>query len=395
MDSAGAMNRIPFNYIWRNLRTRRLTTALTAGGMALVVFVFATVLMLRAGLESTLVDTGRADNVVVIRAGSETEIQSSLEKGQASVLETLPDIALDDSGRPLLSKECLVLISLIKNATGGPSNVTIRGTHAVGLALRPQVKLVAGRMFRPGSSEIIVGASIAKNFQGVGLGQSLRFARRDWQVVGIFDAGRTAFNSEVWGDAEQMLQAFRRTLYSSMIFQLDSFDAFDKVKASIDADRRLTVDIKRENQFYADQSKIMATFIGILGITLSVIFSIGAIIGAMITMYAAVASRTAEIGTLRAIGFRRANILLAFLAESLLLSLVGGVVGLLGASAMQAVTVSTMNWQTFAELAFAFKLTPGVVVASLAFSLAMGFLGGVLPAWRAARLNIVAAVRSA
>ncbi|MGC3964702.1 MAG: ABC transporter permease [Rhodocyclaceae bacterium] len=387
------MKRVPLSYIWRNLATRKLTTAFTAGGMALVVFVFTAVLMLEAGLRSTLVDTGRADNVMVIRAASETEIQSVLDLTQSAIISTQPHIARDEAGRALLSKESVVLISLTKKG-GGPANVSIRGTHEIGLSLRPQVKIIEGRMFRPGSSEIVVGRSIRDGFEGVALGQSLRFARRDWQVVGIFDAGKTGFNSELWGDAEQMMQSFRRTAYSSILFQLDSASAFDTVKKSLQDDRRLTVDVKRENQFYADQSKVMAGFISILGMTLSIIFSIGAVIGAMITMYAAVASRTAEIGTLRAIGFRRGNILLAFLIESLLLSLCGGLAGLLAASAMQLVSVSTMNWQTFSELAFSFTLTPRIVITSLAFSLFMGFLGGVLPAWRAARLKIVDALRS-
>lgn len=389
------IQRIPFNYIWRNLVTRRLTTILTAGGMGLVVFVFATVLMLEAGLKATLVDTGRSDNVVVIRAGSETEIQSALEQNQVAALETLPHIATDNAGRAMIAKECVVLYSLVKKSTGVPTNVTIRGSSAQGIALRPQIKLTAGRIFRPDSNEIVVGTGLAKNFAGVELGQTLSFARRDWLVVGIFDAGKTAFSSEIWGDVAQMKQAFRRPIYSSLAFRLDSGANYDAVHALIMADKRLTVEAKRETQFYADQSKFLATFIRILGMTLSIIFSIGAIIGAMITMYAAVASRTAEIGTLRAIGFHRRNILIAFLAESMLLALLGGLAGLGCASLMQTLSVSTMNWQTFAELAFSFRLTPQIVVSSLAFSLGMGFLGGVLPAWRAARLNIVEAVRSA
>ncbi|MBS1210401.1 MAG: putative transporter protein [Proteobacteria bacterium] len=389
------MNKIPFNYIWRNLLTRKLTTALTAGGMALVVFVFTAVLMLDAGLKATMVATGRPDNVMVIRAASETEVQSSIDNAQMSVLETLPHIALDDTGKPMFSRECLVLYSLVKKDTGVATNVTIRGTGDMGLALRPQVQLQTGRLFKPGSSEIIVGTNLAKEFKGVEIGQTLAFARRDWLVVGIFDAGKTAFSSEVWGDAEQLKQAFRRPVYSSLIFQLDAPGNFDTLKNRVADDRRLTVELKPETQFYADQSKFLAGFISVLGLTLSVIFSIGAIIGAMITMYAAVASRTAEIGTLRAIGFRRTNILIAFLAESLLLSLLGGIAGLAAASGMQAVSISTMNWQTFAELAFAFKLSPQIALASLLFALTMGFLGGVLPAWRAARLNIVTAVRSA
>lgn len=386
---------IPLLYIWRNLLARRWTTLLTAGGMALVVFVFTAVQMLEAGLRSTLIQTGSPDNVVVIRAASQTEIQSSIERNQARILASLPHISLDASGHPRLAQECLVLITLNKKQSGTPANITVRGSNATGLALRPQIKLIAGRAFKAGSNEIIVGSSIARDFSGVGLGQNLFFARRQWQVVGIFDAGKTGFNSEIWGDGEQMMQAFRRPVYSSVVFQMDDPRAFDAISARIQADRRLNLEAKRENIFYADQSKIMATFISILGTTLSVIFSIGAIIGAMITMYGSVASRTGEIGALRAMGFRQNRILLAFLTESLLLSLLGGGAGIVAATGMQWITISTMNWQTFSELAFSFTLTPGIATSALAFSLLMGFIGGFLPAARAAKLNIVDALRAA
>lgn len=389
------MRGIPIQYICRNLFARRLTTLLTAGGMALVVFVFTAVQMLEAGLRSTLVETGSPDNVVLIRTASQAEIQSSIERNQARIISSLPHIAADSRGKPLFASECLVLISLNKKQSGSPANVTVRGSDATGLALRPQVQLIAGRTFAPGSNEIIVGSSIAKGFSGVGLGERLFFARREWQVVGIFDAGKTGFNSEVWGDGEQMLQAFRRPVYSSVVLKLDDRRAFDDLAARIAADRRLTVEAKRENTFYADQSKFMATFISILGTTLSIIFSVGAVLGAMITMYGSVASRTSEIGALRAMGFRQSRILIAFLGESLLLSLVGGSAGILAASAMQWITLSTMNWQTFSELAFSFTLTPGIVAGALGFSLLMGFIGGFLPAVRAARLNIVDALRAA
>lgn len=386
---------IPLLYIWRNLFARRLTTLLTAGGMALVVFVFTAVQMLEAGLRSTLVETGQPDNVVVIRAAAQTEIQSSIEREQTQILSTLPQIALDNAGNPLFARECLVLISLNKKGSHSPANITVRGTDTTGLALRPQVRLVAGRPFRPGSSEIVEGSSIARGFAGVGLGEKLFFARREWQVVGIFDAGKTGFSSEIWGDGEQMRQAFRRPVYSSTVFRLEDSRAFGEVTKRIGADRRLNLEAWRENDFYAEQSRIMAGFIRILGTTLSVIFSVGAILGAMITMYGAVASRTSEIGTLRALGFRRSRILLAFLGESLLLSLLGGIAGILAASAMQWLTISTMNWQTFSELAFSFTLTPGIIAAALTFSLSMGFVGGFLPALRAGRLNIIDALRAA
>lgn len=386
---------VPFAYIARNLAARRLTTILTAFGMALVVYVFATVLMLAAGLEATLIATGQPDNVVVIRRGAQSEVQSGVERLAAGIVESLPDIATGLNGERLISKESVVLINLPKRQTGKPSNVVIRGVTPVGLTLRPQVKIVEGRMFRPGTSEIVTGSAIAGGFRGAALGETLHFAQRGWTVVGVFDGGRTGFDSEIWGDAEQMLQAFRRTGFSALVFRLNDAGRFDAVKQEIESDPRLTLEAKRETRFYADQSEALSKFISYLGTTISVIFSIGAIIGAMITMYASVASRTSEIGTLRALGFSRSAILVAFLAESLLLGLAGGTVGLVAASFMQALTISTMNFQTFAELAFTFALTPAIVAYSLAFALLMGFVGGFLPAARAARLKIVDALRAA
>jgi len=385
---------IPFSYSFRNLWTRRLTTVLTASGMALVVFVFAATLMLATGLRKTLVETGSPDNVVVIRKASQSEVQSGVDRGQAAVVETQSEIAVGTDGRQLLAKEIVVLISLPKRGTDKPSNVVIRGVSQASLALRPQVKLIEGHMPRPGSSEVIAGQSVAKRFKGGGIGETLRFGMRDWTVVGTFDAGTTAFSSEIWGDADQLMQAFRRPVYSSVLFRLSDTTKFLKVKERIESDPRLTVEAKRETQYYSDQSEMMATFLGIMGMTLTIIFSLGAIIGAMITMYAAVANRTAEIGTLRALGFRRRSIMTVFLVESLLLGLVGGIMGLVFSSFLQLFTISTVNWQTFSELAFSFTLTPDIVTQSLVFSLIMGFVGGVLPAFRAARMNIVEALRT-
>jgi ABC-type antimicrobial peptide transport system permease subunit len=386
---------IPFTYVVRNLVARRLTTVLTAGGMALVVYVFATVLMLSAGLEATLVATGQDDNVLVIRRGSQTEVQSGIDRTQAGIVESLPDIAVGLDGQRLLSKEPVVLINLPKRVSGKPSNVVIRGVTPTGLVLRPQVQIVEGRMFRPGTAEVVAGRSIASGFRGARLGETLRFASRDWTVVGVYDAGRSGFDSEIWGDAEQMLQAFRRVGFSALIFKLTDSDRFDAVKQTIESDPRLTLEAKRETRFYADQSENLSKFITYLGTTISVIFSIGAVIGAMITMYASVASRTAEIGTLRAQGFSRGSILTAFLGESLLLGLLGGAIGLAGAAFMQTLSISTTNFQTFAEVAFRFVLTPEIVAAALLFALAMGFVGGFLPAAHAARLKIVDALRAA
>ncbi len=385
---------IPYYYSFRNLWTRRLTTALTASGMALVVFVFAATLMLAEGLRKTLVDTGSYDNVVVIRKGSGSEVQSGVERAQASIIESQPEVATGDSGRKLLAKELVVLVNLPKRATGKPSNVIIRGVGQESMSLRPQVKMVEGRMPRPGSLEIVAGRSIADRFQGGGMGETLRFGMRNWTVVGVFDAGNSGFNSEIWGDADQMMQAFRRPVYSSVIFKLRDSTEFEAFKTRIESDPRLTLEARRETRYYADQSETMAKFLRILGMTLTVIFSLGAVIGAMITMYAAVSNRTTEIGTLRALGFMKWSILAAFVLESLFLGLLGGVLGLFFASFMQLITISTMNWQTFAELAFSFTLTAEIIWKSLLFSLIMGLAGGILPAVRAARMNIVDALRA-
>ena len=387
--------KIPVSYIFRNLWARKLTTMLTAAGMGLVVFVFAAVLMLDAGLKKTMVGTGSLDNVLAIRTGSETEIQSGVTRDQAGLLEAMPQVARNKDGNPMVSKESLVLISLVKAGQDKGSNVVTRGVSPMGVALRPQVKLIEGRMFRPGSSELVVGRNISREFNGAELGQSLRFAQRDWVIVGIFDGGGSAFDSEVWGDVEQLMQAFRRMNYSSVLLQLVQTDRFDALLKAIAGEVRLTIDAKREQIFYEDQSRALSLFITILGNVLTVIFSIGAIIGAAITMYASVAMRTSEIGTLRALGFRRPSILAAFLGESLLLGLVGGLAGLFFATFLQAITVSTLNFQSFSQLAFSFTLTPKIVVQTLLFSMFMGFVGGFLPAMRAARMKIVDSLRAA
>jgi ABC-type lipoprotein release transport system permease subunit len=385
---------IPFFYSLRNLWTRRLTTVLTASGMALVVFVFAATLMLAEGLQKTLVETGSQDNVIVIRKGSATEVQSGVDRGQAAVIESMPEIAVGTDAEPLIAKEIVVLISLPRRGTDKPANVVIRGVAPASLALRPQVRVAKGRMPRPGSSEVVAGQSVARRFQGAGIGEKLRFGMRDWTVVGIFDAGSTGYSSEIWGDVDQLMQAFRRPVYSSVLFRLRDPSELVRVKQRIETDPRLTLEAKRETRYYRDQSEVMATFLRVMGVTLTSIFSLGAVIGAMITMYAAVASRISEIGTLRALGFHRRSILTAFLLESMLLGLAGGLTGLFFASFMQLLTISTMNWQTFSELAFTFTLTRGVAFQSLGFSLIMGFVGGVLPAARAARMNIVEALRT-
>lgn len=389
------MSGIPIQYALRNLWARRVTTTLTTIGMALVVFVFSAILMLGAGLEATLVATGRMDNLLLLREGAETEIQSGISREHAAIIVANPGVANDRRGALLASRESVILIALPKRGASRPANVTLRGIEPAGLELRPQVRIVAGRMFQPGRSEIMTGRSIAGSFTGAGLGERLRFGLREWQVVGVFDAGRTAYGSEIWGDVDQFMQAYRRPSYSVVLLRMLSPQRWKDLAAELEGDSRLQVKAQREPEFYAAQSVVLSTFLRLLGWVLSLVFSLAAVIGATITMYGTVASRTAEIGTLRALGFRRQAIFISFLFEATLLGFVGGVLGLLTASLLQQVSVSTLNFQTFSELAFGFELTPDIMVAAMAFAVGMGIAGGALPALRAARLDILEALRSA
>jgi len=389
--------KIPIKYTIRNMWTRRLTTSLTITGIALVVFVFAAVLMMAYGIQKTLIETGSDDNVVVLRKAATSEITSIIQLDQANVIKTLPNIAKMADGKPLLSKEIIVIINLpYSTKLNGFGNISVRGITVEGMQLRPLVKIVQGRMFQWGTREIIVGANIHQRFHGTGVGEKIKFGGDEWTVVGWFDADGSGFDSEVWGDEIQLAQAFGYTgAFSSILVRLENNNSFSDFKSEFDKDLRLqTLDVKREKIFYAEQSEDMAMFIRILGIAVTIIFSLGAMIGAMITMYAAVSNRTIEIGTLRALGFRRRNILGAFLIESLILSLIGGLAGLLLASCLQFFKISMINFGSFAELAFNFSLSPSIVINSILFSVMMGLIGGFLPSVRASRVNIVNALRS-
>ncbi len=382
------------NYSLRNLRTRKLTTILTAGGMALVSSVFAAVLMLAEGLEQTLRDTGSPENAIILRGSAETEISSLVSRDEASIVEIQPEVTRSEMGDAFAAKESVVLVALPKRSSGSPTNVMVRGVGSNSSLLRPQVRLVAGRYFRHGAREIIIGRSIAQRIEEGILGGTLHFALSDWTIVGILDAGGAGFDSEVWGDANQLMAAFRRNSYSSVTVRVPGDRDFSALKKRLESDPRLSVQVKREIEFYKEQSDVMARFIRILGTGMTTFFSIGAILGAMVTMYTAVAARTREIGALRALGFGRWTILAAFLAESLLLGLMGGAAGIACSSLLQFSSISTVNWGTFSELVFGFKLTVTIALYTLGFGAAMGILGGILPAWRAAGLNIVDALRA-
>ncbi len=387
--------KIPLSYNLRNLWTRRLTMSLTIGGIALVVFVFAAVLMLAEGVKQTLVSTGSDDNVIIVRKSAQSELVSAIGRESVSNISTFPEVATGTDGKPMATADVVSIVNLSKKGTKGMANVPVRGVSPGSIAMRPQVKMVEGRMFQQGSSEAIVSTTVASQFEGVSVGQSLQIGTGHWMIVGIFDAGKSGFASEVWADAEQLMLAFNRPVYSSLTVKLKNVNDFDGFKNRLQADQRLNeLEPKREKSFYEEQSQGMAIFIRVLGLIITIIFSAGAMIGAMITMYAAVANRTVEIGTLRALGFQRRSILAAFLVEALFLSLIGGSIGLALAAFLEFVSFSTTNFTSFTELAFGFHLTPMIVLSTLLFSLVMGLVGGFLPAVRASRLNIISALRA-
>lgn len=386
---------IPLKYIVRSSSSRRLTTVITVVGIALVVFVFTAVLMMAHGVQETLRSTGSDDNLIVVRKAAMSEIMSMLDRDAAGVISALPEVARSADGRPMSSREVVVVINLDKIGAAGISNVTVRGVEEAAFELRPQVRIIEGRMFRWGAREVIVGSGITRRFVGAQVGERIKFGGDLWTVVGIFDADGSGFDSEAWGDSRQIMDAFRRTSFSTVTLRLRQPEDLTPVLTAFEADNRLQYFApKREKRFFEEQSEMMATFIRILGIFVTVIFSAGATIGAMITMYGAVANRTVEIGTLRALGFYRRSILLAFLGESFVLSLTGGLVGLALASLLQFFSISTLNFGSFSELAFSFALSPAIIAMSLGFSLLMGFIGGFLPAVQAARLDIIQALRA-
>jgi ABC-type lipoprotein release transport system permease subunit len=386
--------KIPIVYNVRNLWKRKLTTGLTVLGIGLVVFVFTAVLMLANGFQKAMISTGEPDNVIFLRKGSTAELTSIVARNQSDILKTLPESATMDDGKPLIARELVVVNSLKKRASGEPSNVNVRGVSEESLKLRTKVKINKGRMWQPGTSEVITGAGVADKFVGCGLGEKVSMGGREWEVVGIFEAGGANFESEIWGDVEQFMQAFRRPVFSSMTMKMNDPGQFQTMKERIETDPRVQVEAKREIEFYEEQSQGLRDFIEILGITITTIFGLGAVTGAVITMYSAVANRAKEIGTLRALGFKRRNILTSFLAECVVLSVAGGLLGLFFASFLEFVTISTTNWSSFSEVVFSFEIAPQIITSSLSFAVIMGMVGGLAPAARAARMQVVTALRS-
>ncbi|MDT3696467.1 MAG: FtsX-like permease family protein [Ignavibacterium sp.] len=387
--------KIPFKYTFRSFKSRKLTAIITVSGIALVVFVFAAALMMAYGVEKTLVSTGSPDNIKIFRQSSQGEITSIIDGDTQGIIRALPHIAKGSDGNLLISAEPVVIINL-EIKSGGMSNVTVRGVSQSVYQLRPQIKLISGRLFNPSLRELIVGKSINTKFKGAEIGSKVRFAGDEWKVVGIFEADGSGFESEMWGDSQQLLNAFNRgSSVSTLTLKLDDMANYEEFKRAFETDKRLKeFEPQIEQKYFEEQSEYLATFIRVLGIFITVIFSFGAMIGATITMYSAVANRTVEIGTMRSLGFSRRNILSAFLFEALLISSIGGIIGLFLASFLQFFSISTLNWNSFSELAFSFSLSPAIIISSMIFAVVMGIIGGFFPSVRAARLNIVKALRA-
>jgi putative ABC transport system permease protein len=389
---------IPIIYNVRNLWARKVTTLLTVAGVALAVGVLVIVMMLANGLRYALVESGSPDNAIILRKSATSETLSGLSRDTVAVLKTMPEIGLDSTGKPLVAAEAVVGVNLLRrgqvNARSG-SNVTVRGIEPQSLPLRPIVHVIEGRVPNFGKPELLAGKSTAKGFQGVELGGTIPMGGMDWTVVGIFEAGGTAFESELWGDGSLLMSAFgREGGYSSLTFALKDPDIDpNTVQDRLNTDPRLNVEIKREREYYAATSFALMMLISILGSVLIVLFSFGAVMGAMVTMFAFVGSRTKEIGTLRALGFSRRSILLCFMIESMLLSVVGGVVAALPALFVQNLTFSTTNFATFTDVSWNFRASPTILVVGLLFSVLLGLAGGLIPAARGATMPILTALR--
>lgn len=386
---------IPLQYNLRNLFVRRLTTTVTILGIALVVAVFVAMLALAQGFQSALAGNGLPGNAIVLRVPGNDELSSSVTREWASIIATQPEIAKGSDGQPIQVNEQVVVISMHRKGQEGTSNVLTRGTNPRALEIRPTVKVTEGRMFTPGTSEIIVGKLISERFQGCTLAERIRFGGREWLIVGIFSAGGRGYESEIWGDSEVFIPAFDRGEYQSTTIRLAEPAYFDALTKRLEGDPRLQVKVKRESVYYADQSVGVATTIRVLGTFVTIVMAIGALFGALNTMYAAVSARRAEIGTLLALGFSRGSILLSFVFESILLAGIGGLIGCLLALPVNGISTGTTNFSSFSEVAFRIKVTPEILMSGMIFAVVMGVIGGFFPANDAARSRISESVRRA
>jgi len=387
--------KIPFAYNYRSVMQRPVSTALTALGIGLVVAVFVAMLALANGFIAALVKTGSSDNVLLLRRGADSELSSGIPRDAISIISASPHIATGTDGRPLVSPETYIVLNIPR--AGGDefavANVVARGVSDKAFEVRRNIKVIEGRRFASGQSEICVGAKLAGRFANVNVGDVLRFSNRDWKVVCRFTADGSSFESEIWGENEQFQNVFRGQSFQDVAFRLKDPGGFDEAKRAFLADQRLQVDAHRESEFYASQSELLGNILRFLAIMITSIMAVGAVFGAVNTMYASVSSRTPEIAVLLTLGFQPRSVLASFLTDSALIAFVGGVIGCLLALPINGVVTSTTNWASFSEIAFAFRVTPALLLAGIIFAVAMGIVGGFFPARRASKLPVIQALR--
>jgi putative ABC transport system permease protein len=385
---------IPIIYNLRSVTARWTSAIVAVLGIAGTVGVFIAMLSLARGFRATLVSSGSEDNAIVMRAGATSEMMSGIKLEDVKIMQDAPGVARG-ADAPLVTTEVVVVAPFPLRSTGTDANVQVRGVSANVLTIRKNAKIVQGRMFQPGLAELVVGKNASTSYSGLTVGNTVNFGGGHWQVVGIFDAGGSSFDSEVWCDARVLDDVYKRpsNIFQSATVHLNSPDSFQQFKDAVTSDRRLNLDVTREIDYYAKQSTRMTQLITILGGLVAFVMAIGAVFGALNTMYSAVAERGREIATMRALGFGAAAVVFSFLVEALLISFVGGAIGCIAVLPLNGLTTGAMNWQTFSHLAFAFKITSGLLVAGIIFALVMGLLGGLPPALRAAWRPVAVALR--
>jgi ABC-type antimicrobial peptide transport system permease subunit len=384
---------IPVIYNLRSLRQRPVSTLTTAFGMALVVGVFVAMMALSNGFRAALVSTGSDENVLVLRKGAVAEMNSGIGRQDASIITGMPFVALDDEGRPLVSPETFVVVPLYRSEGRGLANVVVRGVSARSLDVRRGIEITEGRMFRSGAREVVVGRTFVRRFPNSDVGDRITFAGQEWTVVGHFAADGSSFESEIWGENEQFMPVFRGEVFQVVTFRMADPSSFEGIKETLEADARLSLDAFREREFYEDQGSSLSQILDFIAVFIAGIMAIGAVFGAVNTMYAAVSSRAPEIGVLLSLGFKPRNVLSSFLLEAVLIALLGGVVGCVLVLPLNGLITSTTNWNSFSEIAFAFRVTPRLLMYGMVFSVVMGLVGGFLPARRAAKQHVVEALR--
>jgi putative ABC transport system permease protein len=384
---------VPLKYNLRNLRLRKGATVMTALGIALTVTTAIFIMALLAGLRDAFTTTGDPQNVLVLRKGSNSELAAGgVDRDAMQVLKELPGIARNGQGEPLISGETILVIVLPRADGTGEVNVTVRFMTPRGIEMRPGTKLVAGRWFTPGQREVVVSKSVHQRFAQTGVGDTIWIGKGTWNIVGIFDSGGSAHESELWADANQLASDLDRTIFSSVLIRATDPIAADALKHRVNDDQRLKLNGMLESEYYAQQTSSGGP-IKFVGTIVAFIMAWGSCFAAMNTMYAAVAYRSREIATLRVLGFSRPSILTSFVLESLMLSLLGALIGIVLMLPFNGMTTGTSNPLTFSEAVFRLRITPSVLLVAVVFAMGMGLIGGLFPAWHAARRNILAALR--